>query len=352
MTSELQSGMEKDLTLLLDWHERDLSSRMIRAGIASIAIHFAVGLFLLTAPIPWTAVPDSTEVAQLRRSVTPLVAPRFELTQKAPNQGEVSKEVDLESLLPRPPIQTPRAAPKPFSTPIPAPPAPKTSAPIPVPEPPKIEVAQQRAAPAIAQSGIPDAPAPKIQAEEQPKLAFETPGARGGALTGSRTGALGRIPPPKASVDDAVRNVARGGGQGGLIVGDVAEMSGPRAPGITARPSPGKIGSSLELLSDPDGVDFKPYLITVLSAVRRNWFAVIPESAKFGRRGKVLIQFSIDREGNVPKLVIAMPSGAEALDRAAVAGISASNPFPPLPAEFRGEQIRLQFSFLYNVAGP
>jgi outer membrane biosynthesis protein TonB len=38
-----------------------------------------------------------------------------------------------------------------------------------------------------------------------------------------------------------------------------------------------------------------------------------------------------------------------ALDRAAVAGISASNPFPPLPAEFRGEQIRLQFTFLYNV---
>jgi TonB family protein len=118
---------------------------------------------------------------------------------------------------------------------------------------------------------------------------------------------------------------------------------------MTTRPSPGKIGSSLELLSDPEGVDFKPYLIKVLSSVRRNWFAVIPESAKFGRRGKVLIQFSIDREGNVPKLVIAMPSGADALDRAAVAGISASNPFPPLPAEFRGEQIRLQFSFLYNM---
>jgi TonB family protein len=126
-------------------------------------------------------------------------------------------------------------------------------------------------------------------------------------------------------------------------------MPGPLAPGITAQPSPGRIGSSLELLSDPEGVDFKPYLIKVLSAVRRNWFAVIPESAKFGRRGKVLIQFSIDRDGNVPKLVIAMPSGADALDRAAVAGISASNPFPPLPAEFRGNQIRLQFSFLYNM---
>jgi TonB family protein len=348
MISEPQSGTEKDLRLLLDWHEQDRSTRILRSGIASIALHLAAGFFLLTAPIPWTSAPRPVEQAQARRSITPLIAPPFELTQKDPNRGKVSKEVDLESLLPRPPVQTQRASPKPFAVP-PAPPAPKTSAPVPVPEPPKIELSQQRTAPEIARMGIPDVPAPKIQSEEQPKLAFETPGAHAGASAGSRTGGLGRIAPPKSSIEDVTRSVARGGGRGGFIVGDVAEMPGPLAPGITAQPSPGKIGSSLELLSDPEGVDFKPYLIKVLSAVRRNWFAVIPESAKFGRRGKVLIQFSIDRDGNVPKLVIAMPSGAEALDRAAVAGISASNPFPPLPAEFQGNQIRLQFSFLYNM---
>ena len=51
----------------------------------------------------------------------------------------------------------------------------------------------------------------------------------------------------------------------------------------------------------------------------------------------------------MPKLVISVPSGAQPLDRAAVAGISASNPFPPLPVEFKGEQIRLQFTFSYNM---
>ena len=30
------------------------------------------------------------------------------------------------------------------------------------------------------------------------------------------------------------------------------------------------------------GVDFKPYLIRVLSAVKRNWMAVVPESARLG----------------------------------------------------------------------
>ncbi|MEZ5355006.1 MAG: energy transducer TonB [Bryobacteraceae bacterium] len=93
-------------------------------------------------------------------------------------------------------------------------------------------------------------------------------------------------------------------------------------------------------------------MIRILSTVRRNWVAVIPESARLGRRGKVLIQFAISKDGAVPKLVIASPSGTEALDRAAVAGISASNPFPPLPDEFKGQQIRLQFTFLYNAGRP
>jgi TonB family protein len=97
------------------------------------------------------------------------------------------------------------------------------------------------------------------------------------------------------------------------------------------------------------GVDFWPYLVKVLASVRRNWYAVIPESAKLGRQGRVAIQFAIDRSGSVPKLVIANPSGAEALDRAAVASISASNPFPPLPSNFRGGQIRLQLVFKYNL---
>ena len=59
----------------------------------------------------------------------------------------------------------------------------------------------------------------------------------------------------------------------------------------------------------------------------------------------------IAKDGGVPKLVIVTPSGTEALDRAAVAGISASNPFPPLPAEYRGNQLRLQLNFSYNLRG-
>ncbi len=103
-----------------------------------------------------------------------------------------------------------------------------------------------------------------------------------------------------------------------------------------------------QLLSDPQGVNFRPYLIQVLLAVKKNWLAVIPESAHMGRRGYVTLQFIIARNGSVPKLVISSQSGTEAFDRAAVAGVSASNPFPPLPSEFPGGEIRVQLGFTYN----
>ncbi len=135
-----------------------------------------------------------------------------------------------------------------------------------------------------------------------------------------------------------------------MTVGDIGDASpGGIGMGMNLPPSPGRSGSALQLLSDPMGVDFRPYLIKVLANVRRNWFAVYPESAKLGARGKVQIQFAISKDGSIPKLVIVMPSGAEALDRAAVAGISASNPLPPLPTEYAGDVVRLQFTFLYNM---
>jgi hypothetical protein len=48
-------------------------------------------------------------------------------------------------------------------------------------------------------------------------------------------------------------------------------------------------------------------------------------------------------------MVIADPSGSQPLDQAAVAGLSMSNPLIPLPADFKGGQVRLAFSFSYNM---
>jgi TonB family protein len=322
--------------LLLEWpHERGRAWRW--AG--SIALHVA-GLFLLTLVPPSVLVPAS-QLAEWR-NVTPLVAPPQVLTQTAPNRGKASQEVTLEGLLARRRIYVP-----------PGPAASASTRPAqPIPEPPKIEsqMAEAQVPPSLPGAAAAGAPPPQIQTEETPKLAFETPGlpARVSPPSGGQA-PRPRLTPPGDSVTEAMRDAIRAGARG-TAVGD-ADVSGLGGigSGLNLPSSPGRTASALELMSDPMGVDFRPYLIRILAAVKRNWLAVIPESARLGRVGRVQIQFAVARDGSVPKLVIAMPSGTDALDRAAVAGISASTPFPPLPSEFRGEQVRLQFTFTYNM---
>jgi hypothetical protein len=53
------------------------------------------------------------------------------------------------------------------------------------------------------------------------------------------------------------------------------------------------------LLSDPKGVDFKPYLAQVLASVKRYWLLILPKN---GHRGYVSVQFAILRDGTVRKV--------------------------------------------------
>jgi len=325
---------------------------MARLAAASIGVHvFLLGLLLLIAPLLPTVVPGGEHLVHLRNQITELVAPPRELTQKEPNSGKASKEMTVESIRPKS-LHEP-SLPSPGAASVPAIPGKQFKAPeisrgnnVPqaaLPDAPNIDVARVQAPPAgLGTSTTPQIAPPQIQAEEKPKLAFETPGAPSGA---SGQHGVVPIPKPKSGVEEAIRQSTHGGT--GIRIGDEDGGLEPM-PGIRPNPAVGKVGSALELLSDPQGVDFKPYLQRILAAVRRNWMAVIPESARLGRQGKVLVRFTITKDGSLQKFEIAMQSGTDALDKAAVAGISASQPFPPLPPEFRAGWIRLQLTFRYN----
>lgn len=342
METEVRSPVsEVELHLLTAWESDPARSR--DAGLASVVVHaVAIGLLLL---LPKQAfVPTHAQ----RHVITPLIAPPTELTQKAPNKGKLSKEIYAETVQPRPAIQIPPSAPPSttrraatkFTPPPVARPGPSAA---PLPEPPKAESSQMPAGTPPVPQIAPVAPPPQIQAQEKPKIVLESPSSQPVGRPG------GHIAVPNSSVGEAIKSVQRGG-SGGIMVGDsIGGDIGGIGEGINLPPTPGRTGGNLELLSDPMGVDFRPYLTRILVTVKRNWLAVIPESAKLGRRGRVAIQFAIDRNGGVPKLVIVAGSGADALDRAAVAGISASNPFPPLPTEYKGNQVRVQFNFAYNM---
>lgn len=337
---------------LLPGREPVSSRHLLAMAAASIAVHVIVVAFFLSLPDVVPPPRSSIITSDLRKAVH-ITLPRLrDATQKAPNLTKVVRpELDVRSEVETPQSQAPKfRAPQPAPGPI----ARAVPAPVPPPliEPPKIQIAVAQPPPASPTIAPPPSPtgtttqAPPPPADSKPKIAFENvappPLVK---ITGPPDP---RLLMQRAAIDHAAETAARPMGGGGVTVGDVGDDLNS-LPTLNQSQSKGRMGSNLQLLSDPTGFDFKPYLIQVLAAVRRNWMAVIPESAHMGRRGQVLIQFIIDRHGGVPKLVIATSSGTEAFDRAAVAGVSASNPFPPLPADFKGDQIRLQLAFSYNA---
>jgi TonB family protein len=105
--------------------------------------------------------------------------------------------------------------------------------------------------------------------------------------------------------------------------------------------------SGIEILADTLGVDFGPYMQGVVNVIRKNWYNAIPESA-FRQKGHVAIEFAITKEGKIAGMKLVAVSGNVPLDRAAWAGITASNPLPPLPPEFSGSFLALRMHFEYN----
>jgi TonB family protein len=103
----------------------------------------------------------------------------------------------------------------------------------------------------------------------------------------------------------------------------------------------------IEILSDTHGVDFRPYVRSVLEKVRAEWYSLIPESAQW-KKGRVVIEFAITKDGKPAKMRLVQSSGDVPLDRAAWGGIYLSKPFPPLPADFNKPEIVLRCRFFYN----
>jgi TonB family protein len=326
--------VEPELNLLLEWPNERSGNRWTAIFTASLFAHLL--LFFAAVQLPSfvrSAAPERTIIVKRIRLYTP---PDL-LTQKAPNRQKPAKQIDLASLLasraaqPRTPAPAPSR--KRFELPKQIAPQPiaKNAPPQIMPEPPRVAVNEAPpAAPSVAPAPSPQKPFQDIGPASQPT-------------------AQSKIATPKSTVQAAIDEATRNAHSRDLVVSD--DNPSEPAPG-----APGSIGripaqhAAVELQSDPQGADFKPYLARILAIVRSNWRTVIPESVRMGtRRGRTVVEFAINRDGSIPKLVIADPSGSEPLDRAAVAGLSMSNPLPPLPSDYKGLQVRLAFSFSYNM---
>jgi len=289
------------------------------ARVASIVFHFVVILLILLAPKIFPYHPPTD--AEIARNITNLYIPsdlnRFTKTPSVPQPKAPVMKIDPRLLRQlAPPRELPPAAPAQPEPPRenPVPPKPSPAAPLSQPHPAESPIRPQAPPPVATPSLVLPRFSPGKALQESMQEAMKG----GGSESVTSGGPIGRLSP------------GGGGGGGG---------------------GQGFAGNAVEILTPTEGVDFSTYIARVLASVKRNWYSVMPESARLGDQGKVVLQFRIMQNGVVPEQepVMMGSSGKEPLDRAAMSSIRASTPFEPLPSAFSGPYIELRFIFLYNI---
>jgi TonB family protein len=290
------------------------------ARVASIAFHFVVILLILLAPKIFPYHPPSD--AEIARTITDLYIPsdlnRIEKTPSVPAPKTPVVKVDprlLRKLAPPREVQPAPPQPEPpRETPAPAKPSP--AAPLSQPHPAE--------SPIRPQMPPPDAPPSLVLPQFSPGKAL------------------------RESMQEALKG---GGSESATSAGPIGRGSTGGGGYASGGAGQGFAGNAVTILTPTEGVDFTTYINRVLAEVKRNWYSVMPESARLGDQGKVVLQFRIMRNGVVPEQepVMMGSSGKEPLDRAAASSIRASTPFEPLPTAFSGPYIELRFIFLYNI---
>ena len=265
----------------------------------------------------WSITRDAPEIAYDLKHSVKLTLPRyFEPTQTAPNHGRVKPELDERSAAEGAQAQTRR-----FRPPAPA-----------------AGLAQPTAASLVE--------APHIDLPQ-----IEGPRSEPGALTG---------------IESALASGAAAKRRRKMPSGEIRRLPAPRALASQTRgfdqpehlprirnqtPAPCQNCSALQLLSDPQDVDFTPYLKQVLRVVKQNWLTVIPAEARQGRRGNVTVRFVIDKKGVISNLDYYRPFRNRNLRscRGQPESSMSNSHFPPLPTGYKGDEVHLQMTFAYNA---
>ncbi|HTV60116.1 MAG TPA: TonB C-terminal domain-containing protein [Verrucomicrobiae bacterium] len=332
LTAELREVVEPDIyltgeaNLLVEPEKKRDPKWDLVTRIVSVAVHFLLIIFLISIPkiFPYHP-PTQEEIVDASKLLGKVYIP----------PGSIPKT-------PPPPVPTVHITPKVLNK-I-APPRPEEHAPVlpPVPTPKPRENADLPEAP---KAHTPTTPTPPQQVAQEQRPPDEPPVQQ---LFHQPTKPL-KLGLPSADPSQVIQQGIQQGEQhapggsvysgGGFPAGAGANAGGPG------------MSSGVQILTPTEGVDFNSYLQRLLAVLKRNWYAIMPESALMGDKGVVFTTFQINRDGSVPypDPVLERASGREPLDSAAMSAIRASSPFEPLPSQFKGPYIRLRIIFIYNI---
>lgn len=232
------------------------------------------------------------------------------------------------------PAAVPKAAKKPVKNTSSKPARAKTSA---KPAPPSV---RPSARPVAAPKRVTTTPKTKFNVPAPPsarKGSYST-GPVGGSGTAHR--ASGGHYSPSPSLAPTYRAGSGSGSRSGA--GSSASRGGS---GNYGNPGPGNPNGrpGIDTIAAPD---FGPYMRDLQRRIKMNW-----DPPKGNESKRVVLLFRIAKDGRLLSCSVAKSSGLPAADKAAINAVHLTAPFRPLPANFKGSSVDIQFTFDYNVFG-
>ena len=374
-----EDSLKRDITISAILHPAVLGAIYL---ISVILLFFGISLSIFDRPKPKM---KDIEFVLVEKEGTPInknTPYRSDINSRAGGHHDPTKKVSMPSPAPaaaqkpspapQPPAKTQQQTPK-QSQPAPQPkpqPAKKPAVtqqiqqalqPKPAPQPeqptPPAPKAPQAAKPAppTARPSIKPPTTPKPVAK--PSSAFQVPVPKGGTNTG--TYATGPI--------SGSGTANKGGGSGGPVSGS---GSGKYTPAPSLAPTGGGSSSGQKLAKgggggtggpgnpgpgNPNGApgidtirepDFGPYMRELQRRIKMNW-----DPPKGNESKRVVLMFKIAKDGRLLSCSVYKSSGLKSADDAALNAVKLTAPFRPLPAEYKGSSIDIQFTFDYNVFG-
>lgn len=274
------------------------------------------------------SLPSAPSKPTKKSVASPSVAPK-KVTQPKKQAAQtpktpVKKQVTQAPKAPQKP--QPAKAPLPLFKPTlkPAVTPPKTQA-------PKLsQVPKSPFSVAVPKSNAPVGPAPSYGS----KTGSSSSG--GSSASGSSKGTGMPAPQFSASKGTSGSSASRG---------STGSRSSGYSGGNIGNPGPGNP-------SGPPGIDaikqpnWGPYMRDLEARIKRNWNPPKGDQSK-----RVVLLFKIGRDGRLLSIQTVRSSGQPLSDAAAKAAVELTAPFRPLPPEFKGSSIDIEFTFDYNVLG-
>ena len=272
------------------------------------------------ASSPAPSQPKKSLVNKITQAVAPKVQPSKKPAQTTTQKNvapspTVSKAVPKQQAAkPAPPSARPSV--KPPMTPRPA--LKPSGSPFKVPVPSGGTTAGQYATGPISGSGSSSKGGTSGSGHYSPNPSFAPIGSGSGTRTASKgtgTGSSG---------------TGRGTGSGGRGTGN----GGGNPGGGGGRPG-------IDAIREPD---FGPYMRELQRRIKMSW-----DPPKGNESKRVVLLFTIAKDGRLLSCRVLKSSGAPNADKAALNAVHLAAPFKPLPPEYKNSSVDIQFTFDYNV---